>query len=198
MDTRGHGRSTWDGAPLSYEQFASDALALLDHVGVERANLVGWSDGAITGLEIAITHPERLNRAVIYAANFTPDGQLPEIVPSDQLPPLEQFYDDYQRLSPAPERFEELLGALMAMYAVAPDFNEEELGSITTPLLILDGAQEEMIKPDQPIRMAELIPGAELVIMPDTGHYAPLARPDEFNQIVLEFLATGTATTPTG
>jgi pimeloyl-ACP methyl ester carboxylesterase len=62
------------------------------------------------------------------------------------------------------------------------------LRSISVPVLILDGAEEEMVTPDQPVRMAELIPGAELVIMPDTGHFAPFEQPEEFARIVLEFL----------
>lgn len=58
------------------------------------------------------------------------------------------------------------------------------------PVLILGGAKEEFIKPKHTKRLAQLIPGAELVIMPDTGHVAPFARPEEFNRIVLEFLAS--------
>ena len=72
------------------------------------------------------------------------------------------------------------------------------------PVLILDGAEDEFIKPDQPRRMAELIPGATLVIMPGTGHFALFAKPGVFDQIVLDYLAgkvplaaTPTAGTPT-
>ncbi len=66
---------------------------------------------------------------------------------------------------------------------------EAERGSITVPVLILDGAEDEFITPDQPVRMAELIPGAELVLIPGTGHFAMFARPGLFNQIVLDYLA---------
>ena len=65
---------------------------------------------------------------------------------------------------------------------------EAERGSITVPVLILDGAEDEFITPDQPVRMAELIPGAELVLIPGTGHFAMFARPGLFNQIVLDYL----------
>jgi len=202
MDSRGRGRSTWGDAPITYEQMASDALGLLDHLGIDTTHLVGWSDGGIIGLELAINHPARLDRAVIYGANFTPDGIYAEPRDSDQLIPFEELAATYQRLSPEPERFEELLGVMFALYAVAPNFSEAELGSIAVPVLILDGAEEELVKPDQPVRMAEVIPGAELVLMPGTGHFAPAARPDEFNRIVLAFLAgeavgTPVAATPT-
>ena len=197
MDSRGRGRSTWGDAPITYELMASDAVGLLDQIGIARTHLVGWSDGAIIGLELAISHPTRLNRAVIYGANVTPDGVYAEPHESDQMPPFEQYVADYQRLSPAPERFEELLEVLGALYAVAPNFSDAELGSIAVPVLILDGAEEEFVKPDQPVRMATLIPRAELVLMPGTGHFAPFAKPDEFNRIVLAFLAGEEIATPT-
>ncbi len=66
---------------------------------------------------------------------------------------------------------------------------EAERGSITVPVLILDGAEDAFIKPDQPVRMVELIPGAKLVLMPGTGHFAMFARPGLLNLIVLDYLA---------
>ena len=75
--------------------------------GSRRRISLGWSDGAIIGLEIAVNHPERLDRVVAYGANYTPEG-VHELVPSDQLLPFERLIADYQRLSPQPERFDEL------------------------------------------------------------------------------------------
>jgi len=188
FDQRGRGRSTWGDRPITYEQMAADTVAILDELGIDRADVVGWSDGGIVALKLALTHPERLGRVVAYGANSTPEGNYAEPRMSDQMPSFEDFIADYQRLSPAPERFEELLEVMGALYKVAPDFTDEELGSITVPVLILDGAEEEFVKPEDTKRMAALIPGAELVIMPDTGHFAPFAQPEEFSRIVLEFL----------
>jgi len=154
---------------------------------IEKTDIVGWSDGAILGLELAINRPDRLDRVVAYGANYTPEG-VHDLVPSDQLPPFERLIADYRRLSPEPGRFEELNEVLNALYEVSPNYSEDELGSITVPVLILDGAEEEFIKPEHTKRLAELIPRAQLVIMPDSGHFAPFAQPAEFNQIVLEFL----------
>ncbi len=195
MESRGHGRSTWGDAPITYEQMAADALGLLDHIEIAKTDLVGWSDGAVIGLELAINHPARLDRVVAYGANFTPDG-VHDLVPSDQLPPFERLIADYQRLSPTPERFDELVATLDALYEVAPNYSEAQLRGITTPILILDGAEEEFIEPDHTARMAELIPGSELVLMPSTGHFAPFAQPAKFNQIVLDFLAGEPVATP--
>ena len=72
---------------------------------------------------------------------------------------------------------------------MAPNFSEEQLGAIATPFLILDGATDDLVRHDQPIRLAELIPDAQLVIIPGTGHFAPFEKPEEFAQILATFLA---------
>jgi len=193
FDARARGRSTWGDAPPTIEQLAADAVGMLDHLGIATTHVVGWSEGGMVALELAIHHPERLGRVVAYGAVFTPEGHYPDGPhPSDQLPPFEKFVADYQRLSPQPERFEELLGVLSV-----PDYSEDELRGITVPLLVLAGAEEETVKPEHTRRMAELIPGTELVLIPGTGHFAIWAMPDEFNRIVLAFLAGETIATPT-
>lgn len=194
MDSRGHGRSAWGDAPITYEQMAADAIGLLDHLDIATPDVVGWSDGGIIALHLAINHPDRLNRVVAYGANFTPDGV--QFVPSDQIPPYERLIADYRRLAPEPERFEELGKALDALYAVAPNYSDEALGGISVPVLVLDGEADEFVKTDHTRRLAELIPGAELVLIPGTGHFAPFVRPALFNQIVLSFLAGDSIATP--
>jgi pimeloyl-ACP methyl ester carboxylesterase len=187
MDSRGHGRSAWGDASIIYAQMAADVIGLLDHLGIVKTDVVGWGDGAIIALEVAIRYPERLNRVVAYAANFTPEGV--QLVPSDQIPPFERVIADYRRLALEPERFEELAGVLDALYTVGPNYSEAELGSITVPVLVLHGAEEEFIKPEHARQLAELIPGSTLVIMPGTGHFAPFAKPAVFIPIVLDYLA---------
>jgi pimeloyl-ACP methyl ester carboxylesterase len=87
FDARGRGRSTWGDRAITYEQMAADALAVLDHLGIERTDVIGWSSGGVLALELAIHDPERLGRVVVYGANFSPDGLYAEPQPTDQLPP---------------------------------------------------------------------------------------------------------------
>jgi pimeloyl-ACP methyl ester carboxylesterase len=190
MDSRGHGRSSFDEQPISYELMASDVLGLMDHLQIEKADIVGWSDGGIIGLEIAITHPERLNKVVAYGANFDPTGVRLDIGTNDYFNAyIEQAAIDYQTVSPAPERWDEFLGNISNMWATQPNYTEDQLKAITTPFLILDGQEEEAIDLNQTKLMALLIPGAELNLMPDTGHFAMFEQPEEFIGIVEAYLA---------
>ncbi|WP_144408407.1 alpha/beta fold hydrolase, partial [Devosia psychrophila] len=77
IDSRGHGRSGWDGTPFSYVQFTEDVLAVLDQLRIERAAVVGWSDGAFTGLALARAHPERVAGVFFFACNVDASGAWP-------------------------------------------------------------------------------------------------------------------------
>jgi pimeloyl-ACP methyl ester carboxylesterase len=192
IDSRGRGHSSHGPEPLSYELMASDVLGVLDHLGIDQAALVGWSDGAVIGLEIGIHHPERLTKVVAYGANYIPEGVVPE---ADEATPSAEATPG---ADPAVEDMDPVFAELLALWEVAPNFTEEQLKSISVPFLILDGEEEEVIRPDQPVRLAELIPGATLVLMPGVGHFAMFDKPDEFNRIVLEYLASPTeGATPT-
>ena len=78
-DSRGHGRSTRDAQPFGYSLMASDYLALLDYLKIDKTAVVGWSDGGIIGIDIAMTHPERLTKLYAQAANVTTDGVDPAV-----------------------------------------------------------------------------------------------------------------------
>lgn len=189
MDCRARGRSTWGDETLSFELMTADALAVLDALGIAQVDLVGWSDGAIIGLEMAIRHRERLRKLVLYGGLARTDGSVAEPL---MTPAFEAAFArlsaDQLRLSPQPDRFDELQQTLFALYATAPNFLDDDLRGITTPTLVLDGAEEELILPAETQRLASLIPGAELIIMPGTGHFAPFEQPEAFTRIVETFL----------
>jgi pimeloyl-ACP methyl ester carboxylesterase len=190
MDSRGHGRSSFDETQITYEVMANDVLALMDHLNIESADLVGWSDGGIIGLEIALTHPERLNKVVAYGANFDPSGVRLDVGQNAYFNAyIEAAAADYQTTSPAPERWDEFLANIANMWATEPNYSMDQLRGIKTPFLILDGEEEEAIDLNQTKLMAELIPGAELILMPGTGHFAFLEQPEEFNRIVTDFVS---------
>jgi pimeloyl-ACP methyl ester carboxylesterase len=162
----------------------------MDHLKIEKASIVGWSDGGIIGLEIALTHPDRLKKVVAYGANFDPSGVRLDVGTNDYFTAyINAAYKDYLKLSPAPERWDQFLNNISTMWATLPNYTMEQLETITVPFLILDGEEEEAIDLNQTKLMAVLMPNAELKLIPGTGHFAMFEQPDEFNQIVLDYLA---------
>jgi pimeloyl-ACP methyl ester carboxylesterase len=189
-DSRGHGRSTRSDQPFGYALMADDYLALLDHLGIDQVALVGWSDGGIIGLDIAIRHPERLSRLFAFAANYTPAGVKPSVADDPTFNAyIARAGEDYARLSPTPDEFDAFVAQISQMWASEPNYTKEQLQAITVPTVIFDGDHDEAIEPAHTAEMAELIPGAELIIMKDASHFAMWQQPDAFNKTVLEFLA---------
>lgn len=90
MDSRGHGRSTRDNRPLTYDLLASDVIALMKHLNASKAAIIGWSDGAIIGLKVAISNPDQLSGLFAFGANSHPIG-YPKIIEAISLNTLNIF-----------------------------------------------------------------------------------------------------------
>ncbi|KQT50789.1 esterase [Aureimonas sp. Leaf454] len=172
-DSRGQGRSTRDETPITYALMADDYLALLDQLGERAVALVGWSDGGIIGLDIAIRHPERLTRMFIQAANATPDGAL-AYDPTKDVPELKHYADVGKEIH--------------ALWANEPNFTPDQLSSISVPTEIVIGEHDEAISREHTIFIANTIPGARFVILPDVGHSAPVEDPKGYAEAVLNFI----------
>jgi pimeloyl-ACP methyl ester carboxylesterase len=188
-DSRGHGRSTRSSQPFSYALMADDYRALLDFLKIDKVALVGWSDGGIIGLDIAIRHPERLSRLFAFAANFTTAGTMDVAKNPTFNAYLVRARDDYARLSPTPGEIDAFVRQISRMWTSEPKYSKDQLRAITVPTTIFVGEHDEGIKPEHTREMAELIPGARLVIMKDASHFAMWQKPGEFNATVQQFLA---------
>lgn len=190
VDSRGHGRSTFSEQQISYSLMASDVIALMDYLGIRNANILGWSDGGIIGLDLAINHPDRVNKLIAYGANYNPSGLRPNLDENERFKDyIEKAAKDYQSLSPDPTRWEAFQKNIGKMWATEPNFTPEQLRSIMVPTLILDGETDEAIFAEHTREIAGFIPRADLIFIPGTGHFAPLEKAHEFNRIVLNFLA---------
>ena len=190
MDSRGHGRSSLDGRQITYRRMADDTLALLDHLKIEQAGIVGWSDGAIIALDIALRFPERLRKVVAYGVNFDLSGyRTGEPIQSAAMDLVfAESPKRYREQSPHPERWDEFMANLRQTYATEPTWTQDEMASIQTPILVLDGIDEEVIDIDHVRLLAELLSNGELHLMPGTGHFAMVDQPDEFTRIVVDYL----------
>jgi len=188
-DSRGHGRSTRSAQPYSYDLMASDVVALLDYLKVDKVDLVGWSDGGIIGLDIAMHHRERLRRLFAYGANSDPTGLRPDI---DSSPTFNAFIDrgrrEYAELSPTPRDYDGFLKQIQAMWAQQPNWTQQQLQQIAIRTAIADGAHDEAIKREHTEYLARTIPHAKLVILNDVSHFGMMQNPQEFSAAVLAFL----------
>lgn len=188
-DSRGHGRSTRSDKPFGYELMANDYVGLLDHLMIDKVALVGWSDGGIIGLDIAMRHPERLTKLWAYGANFNIGGLVPEF---DKDPvfgrAIANAGEKYSRVSPTPTEYTAFVEAISAMWNSQPDYTPEQLAQITTSTMIVDGEYDEAIKQEHTGELARLIPGARLLIMPGVSHFGHLQNPELYNMYLVGFL----------
>ena len=190
VDSRGHGRSTMTEQQISYALMASDLVALMNYLEIKRAHVLGWSDGGIIGLDLAINHPDRLIKVIASGANYNPSGLRTDALENEKVNAyIGKAMEDYQTLSPDPTKWDDFLENISQMWASEPNFTVEQLGSIATPVLLLDGESDEGIYTEHTREMAGLIPTAKLTFVPGTGHFGMWEKPDEINNAILEFLA---------
>jgi pimeloyl-ACP methyl ester carboxylesterase len=189
MDSRGQGRSARGNGPITYHMMANDVLKLLDYLHVRQVSLVGWSDGGIIGLDLAIHHPERLRRLFAYGANSNTAGVYKDATKAPVVIAFEaRAKKEYRELSPTPDGWNSFQAVMGRMWATEPDFTTAQLRSIRVPTTIADGEYEEIVKPEDTRRLAATIPHAKLVILPNVSHFAILQDPPAFNAAVLSFL----------
>jgi pimeloyl-ACP methyl ester carboxylesterase len=188
MDSRGHGRSSRNNQPFGYELMASDVIGLMDYLKIRQAAIVGWSDGAILGLEIAIHHPERLTKLFTFAANSDPTG-VKDIAKSVVFNAyIARAETEYRQLSPTPDQYKLFLAQISEMWATQPHITAEQLQAITVPTWIVDGDHDEAIKRENTEFMASEIPNSGLLLQPEVSHFSFLQDPAQFNNDALHFL----------
>lgn len=190
VDSRGHGRSTRDPRPYKYELMASDVLAVMDALRLDRAALVGWSDGACTALILGRQVPERVAGVFFFACNMDPSGakELAELGPVVGRC-FARHKRDYASLSATPDRFDEFVAAVGLMQRTEPNYSAADLAEIGIPVTIALGEHDEFIKRQHAEYLARSIPGAALLILPGVSHFAPLQRPALFNAAMLDFVS---------
>jgi pimeloyl-ACP methyl ester carboxylesterase len=188
MDSRGHGRSARNAQPYGYDLMSSDVIGLLDYLKIRKVALIGWSDGAIIGLDIAMHHPERLSKLFAFAANIDPSG----VADASHSPVVNEYIPragrEYAALSPTPKEFDAFLAQITNMWNTQPHWTKADFAKISVPTWIVDADHDEMITHDQPRKMADWTPGAGLLIEPDVSHFAFIQNPAQFDADIERFL----------
>jgi pimeloyl-ACP methyl ester carboxylesterase len=185
VDSRGQGRSTDSVDPITYAAMGDDMIQLMDTLQIDEADVVGWSDGGIIGLDMAMKHPDRVRRLVAIGANYDVSGLDPNGSAFEQHAlDIERMYD---AVAPDPKHFPVLMQKIAHMLRTEPNYTLDELGRIRAETAIVAGEHDEILRPHTDA-LAHAIPGAKEVIVPGASHAGPLEQPDLYNQIVLDFL----------
>ena len=188
IDSRGHGRSTRNDQPYGYDLMASDVVGLMDFLKIPKAAIVGWSDGAILGLDIAMQHPERVSKLFAFAANSDPSG----VADIAQSPVFNAFIaraeKEYEALSPTPTEYKAFLAQITKMWETQPNWTAADLKRIAVPTWIVDADHDEAIKRENTEFMAANIPNAGLLLQPEVSHFSFIQDPDQFTADVMHFL----------
>jgi pimeloyl-ACP methyl ester carboxylesterase len=200
FDNRGMGASTASGTPFSLSLFADDAAGLLAALGLDRADVLGWSMGAMTALEMALVHPERVDKVVAYGAAAEPG-------------PVVAAVDRMQRMSPAafaaqlfpqawaeahPEALSHLprpamppdpasVGRQREALASWPGF-DGRLAGLDKAVLLVVGQEDTITPPEQSLKLAGMLPGAWLVRFRAAGHWLMYQTPGDLARVVEDFL----------
>jgi pimeloyl-ACP methyl ester carboxylesterase len=196
VELQGHGRTADIDRPIAPADLATDVVALLDQLGIDRAHVLGHSMGAAVALELAVNHPTRVRSVVPISASVRPDGLHDDLTDparqatSTRMPTSQDFADfrdAYQRLSPHPEHFDEFLAALSISMADLQGWSDEQLAGITAPVLLVQG-DRDFVTVEHAALMQQLIPGARLAVLPDTTHMQVTRRPAYLLPMLAEFL----------
>jgi pimeloyl-ACP methyl ester carboxylesterase len=189
MDSRGHGRSMRDARPYGYDLMADDVVALMDVLKIPKADIVGWSDGGILGIDLALRHKDRVGKVFAFAANTVTSGVVEGV---EKNPTFAAYIDraghEYAEHSATPKEYDAFVDQISKMWADQPNWTDDQLKGIDTPVLVVDGDHDEAIKRAHTEYIAATIPHAGLLILPNVSHFAFLQDPKMFNFAILHFL----------
>ena len=202
VDLQGHGRTADIDRPLSFEQHASDVVALMRHLQIERANFFGWSYGGLISMLIAIRHPELVGRVATYGSLFgaaqnaiRPEMFGPPVEPEPDGLAHQYARDRYKRVAPDPDHWPVIWKKLVN---IAPhEFTFEQLTSVQNRVLVALG-DNDFISLEHALYAYATIPNAELAVVPDATHFVLYDRPWKLEPIVAEFFSAPEQRLPFG
>jgi pimeloyl-ACP methyl ester carboxylesterase len=183
-DSRAQGNSKDEADSLSYEMMADDYAALLDQMKIDSAYVIGWSDGGINGLLLAIRHPEKVKKLAVTGANLWPDttavfNDVEQLV-------LPEYNSAKAMTNKTPQQ--KAGWKLLRLLVEEPHISLTDLHKISVPALVI-GGDHDVIKPEHTLLIAQNIPNSYLWILPNSGHSTPIIYKDDFNKQVDDFFS---------
>jgi len=197
VEMQGHGRTANIDREITYANLATDIVALLDYLGIERAAVLGHSMGGGVALELAVNHPDRVSAIVPISASVSKDGMHPDLLDpstfetSSIMPTSQDFADfkgAYERLSPHPEQFDAFLMSLSGMDSDFAGWTDEQLAGISCPVLIVQGDNDFTTVAHAGVMLAK-IPNSTLAVIPATTHMQVTRRDTILLPVLEQFFA---------
>jgi len=194
-ERRGHGRTPDMDGPITFENMAEDTVAFMDALDIGRAHLVGWSDGAVVALHVALQRPELVRKLVLIGTVVNFDGMAAEAretlagpgLTPEILPPF--LRELYANVSPdGPDHFDVVFDKLSATWKVEPSFELSELAGLEMPTLVMVG-DRDVVTVEHAAAMQRAIPDARLAVVPGADHGFPMVAPELVSGPVLAFLS---------
>jgi pimeloyl-ACP methyl ester carboxylesterase len=192
-ERRGHGHTADVEGPLTYADMASDTIGFLDEVVDQPAHLVGWSDGGIVGLLVAIARPDLVRKLVLIGTNYDTGGVAPEAEEmfahmAPDSPGMANMRGLYETHSPdGPEHWPVVFAKFIELVQREPHISLDDLARIAAPTLVLVG-DDDMVAFEHTVSLHRAIPASELAVVPGASHFVLMEKPELMNRIVLDFL----------
>jgi pimeloyl-ACP methyl ester carboxylesterase len=184
-DSRSQGRSADAGDSLTYEMMSDDYAALLTALNIDSAFVIGWSDGGIEGLLLAIRHPEKVKKLAVTGANLSPDTTaVSDDIFNQVMPYYTKLKNKTNKTASEKQQFK-----LVRLEAEQPHIPVLALHAIRIPTLVI-GGDHDILKPAHTLLIFQNIPNAYLWILPNSGHSTPVAYKDDFNRTVDQFFSS--------
>ena len=204
IELQGHGRTADIDRPLTLEGMADDVAAAIDQLGIEPADIFGYSVGAAVALQLVIRHPEAVRKLVLASVTYTLDGVHPGLMEGlgEMTPEMmhgSPWHDEYVRIAPRPEDFPTLFAKKTQMDQQIKDLPDEAIRAITAPTLLIIG-DSDLVRPEHAVEMFRLLgggvfgdtpaglPDSQLAILPGTSHVSLVNRSELLLPMITSFL----------
>ena len=204
VELQGHGRTADVDRPMTLEGMANDVATAIDQLGIEPADIFGYSTGAAVALQLVIRHPDAVRKLVLASVTYTLDGVHPGLMEGlgEMTPEMmhgSPWHEEYVRIAPRPEDFPTLFGKKTQMDQQIKDLPDEAIRAITAPTLLIIG-DSDLVRPEHAVEMFRLLgggvfgdtpaglPASQLAILPGTSHVSLVNRSELLVPIINSFL----------
>lgn len=188
FDRRGHGRTADTDRPFTYVEMAEETIGVLERVVGGPAALVGWSDGGIVALLVALRRPDLVRRMVLIGTNFHHEGTRPFGQDSAMEATFEAMRADYGRRSPdGAEHFQAMLAKATELMRTEPRLTTEDVAAVSMPTLVLVG-DDDVIELSHTVELYEALPAGRLAVIPGASHMVPVEQPELLGRMIAAFL----------